>query len=170
MSMTEQDATVRSTNYTARSPALAGPELEPPLVDHAGVHQNITFPCTRTRQRHALLAPESQRHPAGQGDRDGDIYVHLSRGRQVHRKLLSLARPACGEHCRALWLFRQLSRAATSTAGRRRANRAYPRPPRACPAAKRARDGRAARLVTMQTRAQPPHPASAGAEVGSAML
>ena len=108
VSMTEQDATVRSTNYTARSPALAGPELEPPLVDHAGVHQNITFPCTRTRKRHALLAPESHRHPAGQGDRYRDIYTHLSRGRQVHRKLLSLARPACGERRRALWLFRQL--------------------------------------------------------------
>ena len=66
------------------------------------------LPCTRTRKRHCTAGTRKSPSPAGQGDRYRDIYTHQSRGRQVHRKLLSLARPACGERRRALWLFRQL--------------------------------------------------------------
>ena len=130
MSMTEQDATVRSTNYTARSPALAGPELEPPLVDHAGVHQNITFRAPGPvsdmhcwHQKVTVTPPAKATATATStptkavADRSTASCSHSPAPHAVS----AVARCGC---------FASSSRAATSTAGRRRANRAHPLLPR----------------------------------------
>ena len=110
-------------------------------------------------------------NPAGQGDRYRDISIHQSRGRQVHRKLLSLARPACGERRRALRLFRRLkpNRDEYRLAGDEQTGHTRYRPAHA-PRPSALAMAELLDWSPCQTRAQLPHPASAGAEVGSAML
>jgi hypothetical protein len=106
--MREQSDTVTFRRVHGVEPwKSTDPSSERVWWNDAGVHQNITFPvhpdpisgmhCWHQKVRVRAAEP---------GDRYADIHVDLTRGREVYRKWLALARPACGELRRPIWLFR----------------------------------------------------------------
>ena len=73
----------------------------------AGVHQNITFPCTPTRS--AACTAGTRRCEFVQLSRAisyADVYVDFGKSSAVYRKWLALARPATDGLRRPIWLFR----------------------------------------------------------------
>jgi anaerobic selenocysteine-containing dehydrogenase len=108
VTMTEEDASVRFRRVHGVQPwPSEDPSSSQVWWNDAGVHQNITFPVHPDPVSGMHCWHQKVRvRPALPGDRYADICVDGDKAMAVQRKWRALARPACGELRRPIWLFR----------------------------------------------------------------